>query len=235
MVRLADGSRPIQLTKAPMFAWLPRFSPDGRYIAFMGKGAAEEPWRIYIVEATGGTPRLACAGNSGPEGDLTWAPDGKSIVYAVPTVRYYSGELWLRVLNLATCEVSKFPGSEGIFSPRWSPDGSTLAAIRDFQDDSHLMLYHVATGKWEEVMRPGYVSWPYWSHDGRSLWYYDANTMAIIRYDIRTGRHEEVTPLKMEDMTGMIEFWMGLTPNDEPMIRRRRDVRQIYALEWKAR
>ncbi len=46
--------------------------------------------------------------------------------------------VYLRLLDLATGEVTKFPGSEGLHSPRVSPDGSTLAALRLF--DGHEML-----------------------------------------------------------------------------------------------
>ncbi len=239
-VRFADGSRPVQLTKPPMVSWITRWSPDDRLIAFMGKSTAEEPWRTYLVDSTGGTPRLACGKEVGPQGDLSWAPDGKRIVYDAPSNQFYSGEgVYLRVLNLETCELTKFPGSDGLFSPRWSPDGSTLAALPGTYTSPEgrpFMLYHFSTGKWEEVMRPGFPNWPSWSHDGTSLWYWDLLKSTITRFDLRTHRHEDVAPLRAEEMTGTeISSWFALTPNDEPMILRRRDIQQIYALEWKSR
>jgi len=42
-------------------------------------------------------------------------------------------------------------------------------------------------------------------------------------------------PLKIEEMTGLAGFWFSLTPIDEPLILRRRDIQQIYTLDWKAR
>jgi hypothetical protein len=34
-------------------------------------------------------------------------------------------------------------------------------------------------------------------------------------------------------MTGHIGYWFNVTADDEPMILRRRDVQQVYALELK--
>jgi hypothetical protein len=100
-----------------------------------------------------------------------------------------------------------------------------------------MMLYRHAEGKWTGLPSPhsGSPNWPSWSHDGESIWYYDPTRGAIMRCHVREKRHEEIVQLKREELTGLIGFWFNLTPDDEPMILRRRDVQQIYALEWKAR
>jgi hypothetical protein len=41
--------------------------------------------------------------------------------------------------------------------------------------------------------------------------------------------------LRLEETTGGVGSYFSLTPDDEPMILRRRDVQQIYALELKWR
>ena len=56
-----------------------------------------------------------------------------------------------------------------------------------------------------------------------------------MRYDLREQRNEEILPLKREESAGSPGTWFNLTANDEPMILRRRDIQQIYALEWKPR
>lgn len=231
-IRHADGSQPIQLAKSPIYAFLPRWSPDGKRIAFMAKTSPDAHWRIHLVSAAGGTPRPACQKDQGPQGDLAWMPDGKKIVYGLPVSAFYSGEkLYLRTLDLETCEVSKFSGSDGLASPRWSWDGKKLLAVRS--GATPMMLYDVATGRWEELKNTGERGWPAWSHDGSSIWYYDCKA-AVLRYDLRTKRTEEVLRLNVTDVTGsMVPHWFNLTPNDEPMVLRRQDVVQIYAFEWK--
>ena len=37
----------------------------------------------------------------------------------------------LKILDLKRSQVSTIPGSKGMFSPRWSPDGQSIAAIRE--------------------------------------------------------------------------------------------------------
>lgn len=51
-----DGSGRLQLTLPPMQADLPRWSPDGKRIAFMARAATGRPLKIYLISAQGGTP-----------------------------------------------------------------------------------------------------------------------------------------------------------------------------------
>ena len=72
-----DGSERVQLSFLPGVAALPRWSPDDTQIAFYGwKGS--EKFRIYLVPATGGTPRRATS-STVAEWDPSWSPDGQSI------------------------------------------------------------------------------------------------------------------------------------------------------------
>jgi hypothetical protein len=75
-------------------------------------------------------------------------------------------------------------------------------------------------------------SWPGWSHDSKAIWYVNRARGAIMRCHVRENRHEEMVPLRREDTT---QGWFNLTPDDEPMILLRRDIQQIYALDWKVR
>ena len=49
----------------------------------------------------------------------------------------------LRRLDLKTHELTTLPGSEGLFSPRWSLDGRYLAALTS--DSRKLMLFDFET------------------------------------------------------------------------------------------
>ena len=54
-----DGTQKIQLTSAPLFAALPRWSPDGKQIAFYNYSVGE-PGRIYVVSAQAALPSNCC-------------------------------------------------------------------------------------------------------------------------------------------------------------------------------
>jgi serine/threonine protein kinase len=51
-----DGTQRLQLSFSPMNAALPRWSPDGKQIAFMA-AAPGRPWKIQLVSAEGGSPQ----------------------------------------------------------------------------------------------------------------------------------------------------------------------------------
>jgi tricorn protease len=57
----------------------PRFSPDGKHIAFSGEYAGNLD--VYVIPAEGGEPRRL-TWHPGPDQVEGWTPDGKSVVFA---------------------------------------------------------------------------------------------------------------------------------------------------------
>lgn len=86
-----DGGAPRQLTRGPGVDQTPRWSPDGRCIAFVsGRGGAP---RIHLLPADGG--EAAPLGElPGAPSDLRWLPDGSALVVtaAVPVDPDWRGE-----------------------------------------------------------------------------------------------------------------------------------------------
>ncbi len=120
-----DGSERLQLTYPPSQVMLPRWSPDGKTILFYDAGTNKPP-KIYEVSAEGGSPRPLMPDNPDPQTDPNWSPDGSKIVFAGRTADPASS---IRVFDLATRQVSTLPGSQGMYSPRWSPDGRYIPAL----------------------------------------------------------------------------------------------------------
>lgn len=232
-VRNADGSRPVQLTRRPMQVLGGRWSPDGRTIACVGKKTPDEDFRIYLVDTAGGGVHPASS-KEYRGGDVVWLPDGRKLVFAAPAGQFATEEPYLRLLDLDTGEIAKFPGSDGLYSPRVSPDGASLAAL--VWNGPAIALHRFGSGVWNRFPIPsgerGY-GWPAWSHDGESIWYWGHGS--VVRYRVRENRHEDVMTLEAGEWTGTFGSYFSLTPGDQPMILRRRDVQQIYALEIKGR
>jgi Tol biopolymer transport system component len=136
-----DGTDRLPLSDPSQQAALPRWSPDGKQIAFMSVENGKT-WKILVVPATGGTPRQLIAGDRN-QVDANWSPDGTRIAF---------GDEWsanhpaIQVLELTASKVSTIPGSQGLFSPRWSPDGRYIAALSI--DFTKLMLFDFRTQKW---------------------------------------------------------------------------------------
>jgi dipeptidyl aminopeptidase/acylaminoacyl peptidase len=60
----------------------PRWSPDGKQIAFLGSADEEDPAKIYIASSEGGKPSVAVAKNIDQViGEMNWAEHGKAIYF----------------------------------------------------------------------------------------------------------------------------------------------------------
>jgi dipeptidyl aminopeptidase/acylaminoacyl peptidase len=75
-----DGTNQVQLTFGERGESSPRWSPDGKTIAFTARRDADTNNQIYLLEAAGGEARRLTNHPTAP-GNLTWAPDGKSIYF----------------------------------------------------------------------------------------------------------------------------------------------------------
>jgi DNA-binding winged helix-turn-helix (wHTH) protein/Tol biopolymer transport system component len=232
----ADGSERLQLTFPPMGVILnPKWSPDGRFIAFMEWGAVSDPNKrvnkVYLVPADGGAPMLLLAGDFLPS-DPTWSPDGESIAYGGAI----NNQTEIRILNLDTRQSITVPGSRHMFSPRWSPDSRYVAALT--ADQSQLWLYSFETARWRHLPLPA-PSWlgePTWSHDGRYLYIFDIYT--IYRFRVPDGRAELVASAAgMEILAPVFHWdrWFGLTPDDRILVLRDRGTDELYALDLEYR
>ena len=73
-----EGGEPRRLTTGERHDRAPRWSPDGRHLAFVSDraGAAE----LYVLPLEGGEPRRLTAG-AGKIVDVAWSLDGRRIAY----------------------------------------------------------------------------------------------------------------------------------------------------------
>jgi Tol biopolymer transport system component len=137
------------------------------------------------------------------------------------------------VVDLTTRRVTKLPGSEGLFSPRWSPDGRYIVAAT--AGVTALKLLDLRSGRWS--MLHGRESFfPNWSRDGQYVYFGtchgDASEPVVCRIRVPRGRPEVVAFLRGIDRTGSLgDPWVGLTPHGAPMILRDLTSEDIYELQ----
>jgi Tol biopolymer transport system component len=229
-----DGSQRLQLSSLPMQAGLPRWSPDGKRIAFAA-AVPGEPSRIHVVSADGGRPAQLTAGNH-YDTDPNWSPDQNSLVFGgAPWLEGSApGSVAIHTLDLKTRQVSTISGSEGLFSPHWSPDGRYVLAMS--LDSSKLMLFDFSTHKWSELLSSP-AAYPNWSGDGSYIYFSNPfiGEPALYRVRISDRKLELVTTLSRQRLGWNIaEKWMGLAGDDSPLVLRDTGTEEIYALDWKA-
>jgi Tol biopolymer transport system component len=227
-----DGSERLQLTFPPMQAVSPRWSPDSKRIAFWNV-RPDKPWKISLISAAGGTPEPVL-NEQHNEMDPTWSPDGNSLVfsYAPWFETAAPGISAVYVIDLRTRKAVKLTGSEGLFGPRWSPDGRYIVANRE--DLQATMLFDVRTQTWTELAKSaGYSNW---SRDGRYVYFVTfGRETSLLRVRVTDHRLEEVVSLKDFRQTGWAgATWTGLAPDDSPLMLRDIGTQEIYALDWKA-
>jgi eukaryotic-like serine/threonine-protein kinase len=228
--RKLDDSERAQLTYAPLQVHLPHWSPDGKQIAFMAAQPGQ-PWKLYLISSQGGIPQPLTKEQVN-ESDLTWMPDGKSLVYGhMPWLQYAnSSESGIEILNLNTRQSSPVPGSQGLFSPRVSPDGRYLAALS--ADSKKLMLYEFASRKWSRLAEATFA-YNSWSHDSRYVYLEDySQGDDIVRVSVQGGPLQRLEGVKdVPRGSDPWATWLGLGPDDAPLLMRDQSTQEIYALD----
>jgi Tol biopolymer transport system component len=222
-----DGSERLQLTVPPMQATLPRWSPDGKEIAFTARVPGNR-WKTYLISAEeGGTPQQLMPEERN-ELDPSWSPDGKTLVFADHEAKT------IRLLDLSTRQVSRLPGSEGLQAPRWSPDGRYIAAL-PFGSQNKLLLFDFTTQKWTELV-PQSAAWPRWSRDGKYIYFASLlpGDPALFRVRIGDRKIDRIASVKNFRPAPTMFWgpWFGWAPDDSPLVLRDVGTQDIYALEW---
>jgi eukaryotic-like serine/threonine-protein kinase len=218
-----DGSDKLQLSFPPLQATLPRWSPDGKQIVFYAFQSGQHPVS-YLVSADGGTPEELMPNEKNTQWDPNWSPDGRSILFSGGPGTNPNG---VNILDMQTHQVRMLPDSQDLFSPRWSPDGRTILAMSG--DSGAMMLFDLKTEKWL-LLAKGRFGYPCWSHDSRYI--YVRSEDGIARIAVPGGKLEEYVSLKGTNLTGHLGYWLGLTPDDAPMILKDAGSQEIVSMAW---
>ena len=224
----ANGSERQQLTSGEERAALPKWSPDGRQIAFVSMKPGGS-WKLYLMPAEGGSPQ-ALLQEDGSQIDANWSADGSRLMFG--DFAHDAGGLSIRILDLKTHKMEKVSGSEGLFSPRWSPDERHIAALAP--DNSALLLFNFETQKWTKwIASSGAVNYPVWSADSKYLYYDDLvnDAESIRRVKIGENEAEKVFVLgSLERYLGALGPWSGRAPDGSWMFVRDRSTQEVYQL-----
>lgn len=188
-----------QFTSGEAHDQYPRWSPDGKQLAFLSDRATRGTAQLYVIAVDGGEAR-ALTSTKGKKSinDFCWSPAGGQIAFTgadEPTeedekrekerddAKVY-GEKWpyarLRLVSLASKEVTTLAGGERhIADFAWHPQGTELAYMvqqtPDLESRAHeAVIERIAIGGGEPriVCRfPCAVNALAWSQDGSTLFF----------------------------------------------------------------
>ncbi len=190
----ADGkSEPQQMTFTPTGSRHPRWSPDGRFLAFISKREGDEASQVYRLALTGGEAERLSQSETDVQ-QFLWAPDGQSLAFTAvdpesetdkerdKTFGQYQVEdedfkfthLWQ--LTLPDKKPRRLTGGKqfSVINFKWSPNSQFIAFDAppnpDVDNFRHMRLYQieVASLTLEALTPPGYSS-PLFSPDGQFI------------------------------------------------------------------
>src|SRR5688572_14242057 len=117
-----DGGAPTQLTARGS---TPRWSPDGRHIAWLsGRGTTGGITQLWMQPTTGG-PRRRLTSSASPVTDLAWAPDGARIGFIAAVRDQEATRPQIHLLDVATGQVRQLTRLDRTLVVHiWDPDAN---------------------------------------------------------------------------------------------------------------
>lgn len=227
----SDGTSPHQISTTGMTnIELPRWSPDEKWIAFTGK-RPRDPYRIFISPASGGPLREASHGTDN-QGAPTWSPDGGHLVYG--RVRCQEEKTCaIEEIDLQSGRETTLPGSQGLSTARWSPDGRYIVALRP--DKLQVFLLNRSTGKWRKLADGVNGNDLGWAPDSSAVYASkpDGDRPEVIRISLNDHKAEPAVDLtNFSKLAGRIDTWFAVTPDDSILFLHIVSGHDVYALHY---
>ena len=183
----ADGKNQRQLTDSNGLTGSPRFSPDGKFVAF--DATSENTKDIFIVSSDGGAPRRLTDSQSRSVLPA-WSADGRFVYFCSDR----SGDLNVWKISEAGGEAKQIT-KQGGFESFASPDGKVIFYSKG-RGVAGLWRVSVEGGEESparELSDAGY--WRYWTVTQKGVYFVAQNPnppYRIVFYDFSTGQAKEI-------------------------------------------
>jgi tricorn protease len=201
-----NGGEAKQLTQHPARDREPKFSPDGKEIAFVSDrtGSAQ----VFVMPAKGGAPRqrtFHTAGYSLQE----WCPDGKRLLVSASRDHY-----WRHAERFFAIDAAERKAEELLFDDYGqngclSPDGKRLLFTREGpvwwrkgyrgSQASQVWLYDRGKNSFTKVLDDDRgCLWPLWRPDGKAFYFVGgkSGSFNLWEHDLDSGKQRQLTHFK---------------------------------------
>ncbi|MEE8201524.1 MAG: hypothetical protein V3R29_10195, partial [Candidatus Acidoferrales bacterium] len=205
-----------RLTVHPGDERFPKFSPDGRWIAFTGEydGNAD----VFVIPAEGGEPRRLTY-HPGTDMVLGWTPGGTHVLFRSTRVSWTTRFQRLFLVPLEGGLPEPLPVPRGGLTS-FSADGQKIAynpVAREFRTwkryrggwAQYIGIYDLEQNTYEELPRVNANDmFPMWHGDGIYFVSDREGVMNLYRYDVNTRRTRRLTRYRDYDIK-----WPSLGPD----------------------
>jgi tricorn protease len=211
-----EGGDALRLTSHMGDELFPKFSPDGRWIAFTGEYDGNPD--VYVIPAEGGEPRRL---TFHPTRDivLDWSPDGKDILFRSDRISAPGGITRLFLVPPQGGPARALPVPRGALTS-FSPDGGKIAYLETSQEfrtwkryrggwSLPIAIYDLKKNTYEELPKTqGMDLFPMWHSDSIYFISDRDGVMNLFSYGLRTRETRKLTDYGEYDIK-----WPSLGPD----------------------
>lgn len=207
-----DGANVQRLTVHAARDIYPRFSPDGKWIAFSSDRNGNLD--VYIIPSHGGEAKQLTY-HSADDNVLGWTPDSRSVLFSSQRGEDFMPRLYIVSIDGG---MERNAGPDMGIAGSYSPDGKKIAINRKGQVywrkyyrgayNTDVTVMDIAAKKFTDLTTfEGLDSWPMWAHDGYIYFVSDredgkSNTglTNIWRVPENGGAAQQITTFKSGDV-----------------------------------
>jgi TolB protein len=181
----SEGTDQTQLTDLGGVSYLPKQSPNGRYLVFQYYDPYTELSDFFLVDLHNGyqVSALTSGGTLVVPSEVSWSPDSKSITYG--DTQADGSEMDVYQLEIASGSIMDLTDNCDVWDafPAWSPTGRVIAFVSDrleidcsSKQTDEIWLIDLETDQLRQLTNNHEYLWedvyPSWSPDGTRLAFY---------------------------------------------------------------
>lgn len=218
-----DGSDALKLNDTSSRVLGPKWSPDGKQIAFMARTAGDRKWQAYLVSANGSLSRQITTDTKEIDG-IGWIDNGRTLVLSSPE--------WneLRSMDVQNGRITTLPGSAHLKGVLASPSGRFIICAAENDDQTQIL--DLKTG--ERRPFPQGANYASFSKDERYIYInrFDSSKPALYSLRQNDFKEEKLFDLTAFPAAGSWSTWSTVAPDGSILVLRDIGGADIYAIDW---
>ncbi len=175
----AQGSVVKRLTNHPAVDSEPRFSPDGKRLAFVSNRSGSN--QIYVMPAEGGIPEQKTYHSEGYS-LADWFPDGNSVLAVANRDHFWRGSSRMIQIDITKRAAEKVLLDDAASNPTLSNDGKKILFVREGERwwrkgyrgerASQIWMLDLTSGATSELLHEKVEClWPLWIPGGKAFYF----------------------------------------------------------------